>query len=288
MKYFVIVFAALCLGIVTFFFVNSSNANTFLTARPAVSDATNFDVAVEEPLVVIEDTAAQSNAKQIAHYTFDEADGAVLNDHVAYNNGHVSGNFWRTTGVSNNALVLEDAQAEIANQPQLNHNLNPYSISTWVYLQPDSSVWIDKRDFQNEPKTIEGRFGGTFDHYVPLAGYSLWVSEHETDGTFINFFINQTSVQFNLNTRFSAGQSLADGQWHQVVVTVSPGQSGGLVLYVDGVPVAWADATELTAPYNSTSSMYLYGRGQAGIDEIVLLDEALSAEDITTRFNAKQ
>ena len=154
MKYIAIVFAALCLGLVSLFFVNSSNANASPTVMVAGSG--------EEQSTAFVAQDAQPNVAQVAHYTFDEADGAVLNDHIVYNNGHASGKFWRTSGVRNNAIVMEEAQVQIANQPQLNHGLDPYSISTWVYLQPDSSIWIDKRDFQNQPKVVEGEYGGTW------------------------------------------------------------------------------------------------------------------------------
>ena len=277
MKYVVIVIATLCLGVVTLFSLNSP--------KPAIADTNPVEGSGTSPATEANATQATIADAILAHYTFDAADGAVVHDHAVYNNGVANGKYWRSAGIRNNALVLEDGQVEIANQPQLNHDLSPFSISTWVQLRPDSSIWIDKRDFQNRPKTVEGRQGGTFDHYVPLAGYSLWVSEHATDGTFINLFVNQMGIEFNANAHFPAGQSLANGQWHHVVATVTPGQAGGLVLYVNGAAVAWADTTSLTQPYNSTSPMYIYGRGQAGVDETALFGDALSAEQVAELFN---
>ena len=224
MKSFATVTTSLCLGIVTLFSVVSCGTSS------AQAESANPDTMVEEPIVIMADSAsadadtiqveASSNATQIAHYTFDEADGAVLNDAIAYNNGNVSGKYWREAGVRGNALVLEEAQVEIADQPQLNHDLSPYSLSVWVNLETDSSIWIDKRDFQNQPKMVDGDFGGTFDHYVPLAGYSLWVTEHETDGTFINFFINQVGVEFKLQAKLcwrtiAQRRSMASGHHHR-------------------------------------------------------------------------
>lgn len=290
MKSYAMVVSTLCLGIVTLFSVVSCGTPS------AHAGAANPDARTEEPFVIIaepsNEAAAQGQtnpiATQTAYYTFDEGDGAQLSDAVAFNNGHVSGKFWRAGGVRNNALVLEEAQVEIANHQQLQVGTSPYSMSVWVNLQKDSSVWIDKRDFQNEPKVVEGEFGGTFDNYVPVAGYSLWVSEHETDGTFVNFFINQMGIEFKLDTQFAPQQSLSDGKWHQIVVTVDPGKSGGLVMYVDGVAMAWADANGLTHPYDSTSPMFMYGRGKVGIDEFNMLSEALSAEQVASRFSAQQ
>ena len=271
MKYLAIVIAVLGLGIVTLFFVNSSDA-----------DATGAAATVEEPFV------ATASPTQIAHYTFDEAGGAVINDAAGFNHGGASGKYLREKGVQGNAIVLEEAQIEISDQPQLNYGLNSYSLSVWVNFENDSSIWIDKRDFQNQPKVVEGKFGGTFDHYVPLAGYSLWITEHETDGTFINFFINQVDAEFKLQTHLADKNALNDSQWHQIVITVDPGKTDGLIAYVDGVAIAQEDLSDLTQPYDSTSPMFMYGRGEIVVDEISFFDQALSASQVADRFAAQK
>jgi Concanavalin A-like lectin/glucanases superfamily len=92
------------------------------------------------------------------------------------------------------------------------------------------------------------------------------------------------------NTGYDTGVSVADGKWHQVVLTYQSGVASGSVLYVDEHQVG--SPTTVTVANQSNDA--LIGSGSTGgveyfngsIDDVAFGPTALTAAQVAAEYTA--
>jgi hypothetical protein len=193
----------------------------------------------------------------VSYYKFD----GDATDSIGTNDGSSVGDPTYSTGILNNAVVL-DGNDYISVPANADQALSTYSISMWVY----------------------------FETSIPTGWVALL--EHDRFGP-NNYALFKTSGSNNI--RFSYSQSqFVDGNdgvltpdtWHHIVGTFSGSQAN---LYIDNVldnsatnsPSVTPTQDILTIGANNNGSEYFTG----SIDEVRIYNRALTPAEITTLFN---
>jgi len=147
-------------------------------------------------------TQGEQNNILVAHWEFNEAEGAIAYDSAGDNDGTIIGPTW-TTGVNGSALYFDGVNdyVEVAD----NLTLNPIELTlmAWVKHGPttDHRAIIDKRDAIND-------------------GYNLYISPTGTAWMRIN------------DDTLTGTSDIDDDVWHHIVGTYD---GSTLRIYVDGV-----------------------------------------------------
>lgn len=227
-----------------------------------------------------------SNLGLIGYWSFNEGTSTIATDFSGNGVNLTLSNFssppTQTSGWTNGALgkaLAFDGLNDIASVSSNTFADNPINmtVSAWVKTSVVS--------------------GGTYRTIVsknnnPAAdsGWRLaFNSGASTDGSF-GFYI-QDAGNVNFNESYTVG-GYNDGKWHHVVVTVSGGLSGTVLIYVDGVNATAGNYP--SASNNSTSSAVPVSIGDDGtgyreqitIDEVRIYNRALSATEISNLYRS--
>jgi fibronectin type 3 domain-containing protein len=206
----------------------------------------------------------------LAYLKFNEASGTSAAD--ASGNGKngtlATGASFTAAGKINNGLLLNGSSGYVSLPTGVVSTLNDFSISTWVYLNANST-WARLFDF--------GTGTGNYMFLAPVAGSGGIRYAITTSGGLSEQQINGTAA-------------LATGGWRHVAVTLS-GTTG--ILYVDGVAVGTnASMTLKPANLGNTGLNYI-GRSQYAdpylngrVDDFRIYRRALSATDVSTLFTS--
>ncbi len=210
----------------------------------------------------------------VAWWKLDEKSGSTAFDTIGGNNGSLK-NYpsWSSNGQVGGSLSFDGVNdyVRVADNNALDFGTGDFSISVWVKTSDSSGidVILDKRTEASGP--VQGFVLFTYNGEL---GFQLGDGKGHTNYGSNNAFI-------------------ADGNWHQVTVTVDRNAVGGGKWYVDGVNVGSFTPTgrqgslsnnkALTLGRRSDSSSAGYFKGS--LDEVMLFNRALSAGEIKTIYN---
>jgi hypothetical protein len=198
--------------------------------------------------------AASQSAEAASLWNFDEASGTTVFDSKDFpNNGTLIGNPTRIPGIVGTGAISFDGvnnYVEVPDDSELNFGLNDFLISTWLKTTSTGlEVIVDKR----------------FEDSAPVQGYSFYLFRGAlgfqlADGTGDNF----CSVDVSSGcTNYGSSRFIADGNWHQVAVTVDRDQKNGGLFYVDGNLVNTFDPTFRTASLDNSKALTIGRRSDS-------------------------
>ncbi|MBD2413915.1 hypothetical protein FACHB389_17370 [Nostoc calcicola FACHB-389] len=198
--------------------------------------------------------AASQSAEAASLWNFDEASGATVFDSKDFpNNGTLIGNPTRIPGIVGTGAISFDGvndYVQVPNDSELNFGLDDFLISAWLKTTSRQlEVIVDKRIEQS----------------APVQGYSFYIQAGTlgfqlADGTGSNF----CSVDVSSGcTNYGSSPFIADGNWHQVAVTVDRDQKNGGLFYVDGNLVNTFDPTFRTASLDNSKALTIGRRSDS-------------------------
>ena len=200
-------------------------------------------------------------------WKLDETSGTTATDSAGNNDGIHRNNPTPILGVVNNGLSFDGINdyVEVKDADELNFGTGDFSVSTWIKTtdRPGIDVILDKRTEQSGP--VQG--------YV-LFNYNGELGFQLADGRGFTNYLSNVSV--------------ADGQWHQVTVTVDRDQRNGGQWFVDGNLVGTFNPTGRQGSLSNSQNLRLGRRSDSdnagyfngSLDEVRLFDSALSASDV--------
>ena len=215
----------------------------------------------------------------LLYFSFDQDEGESVTDQSSRNNrGKVIGAKHTSDGKRGGAYRFDGKSGiHVAN---LNFSGGVFSVSSWIRtdLKPlnpvaeDGKIWLSKLDDTGGPLGLflgDGRVGtaeGSGPRFLVFNGGSGIVA---LKGGKLNFY---------------------DGQWHMVTATY---ENGGQKLYADGILV---DSSSYSGPLPSNPADVVIGGKSFGpynnpwigdIDELMIFDRTLSAEEIKALFQSQ-
>jgi hypothetical protein len=208
----------------------------------------------------------------LAWYRFDEAGGdtvADFADAAAPSTLRTQGAAARVSGRVLGGLELRGS-GYAAGGADKNLGTGDFSIALWIRHGVDGSLStvLDKRD----PGPIRG-------YHILLYGYEPLIQL--ADGGAVGGW-------FNYHSGF---ESIPDGKWHFLVVTVQRASSKGVRWYYDGVPAGNAgDPTGRQGSLDSASPLLVgrhsfHGSGMRGaVDELQIVNRVLTPDEISTLY----
>ena len=237
------------------------------TVKVTVSDAQNM-ISSQVSVLVISDSG---DPLPITYLPMDENSGTTAEDITPnVNDGTLmNGTKW-TSGISGSALWFDgtDDRVECNSSDELNIGTNDFTISTWVKMGSQSSLF---------PTIVSKGAGNTTD-----AGYWLLVKNSR-----LRLYISDG------NTRIKAESNLitvTDNVWYHLVVTID--RDGDISFYVDGVLKGTVDVSsfngkDIKNTRNFTIGSWLnysYTLIEGNIDDTKLYNVALDAYQVNNLF----
>ncbi|HKS36232.1 MAG TPA: LamG-like jellyroll fold domain-containing protein, partial [Verrucomicrobiae bacterium] len=216
------------------------------------------------------------NGRAIAHWKFDETSGNIAEDSAGPFDGTLtpSGASFVPGGISGGAISLNIVSNGFVNAGNvLGLTEGDFSVVSWVKTSPENTA--------NRMVILSKHVGGFANGYMfafnPSATYGLPGKAWFSDSAFPGQEVISTST-------------VADGGWHQIVVTYVAGANKSI--YVDGVPV---EASNASIPIAANPAPFLVGgvfeNGNAGssfnglIDDVQIYNYALTSGDVDLLFN---
>ena len=202
-----------------------------------------------------------SISNQIGHWQFDEGTGSIAFDSINGNNGAINGATW-TTGKDESGLNFDGTQQDYVNIPYdnsiaLNHN---YSVAFWIYPTDETVQW---RTFLTRSNQFTCSYIGNDEIRVHVNGYA------------------------NIDSQTSAPRN----SWTHVVFTFENSEAGDdkIIIYMNGESDGQVGPTWGT-PNTPTNSLILGGDASSSyftgsLDEIIIYDKALSADEVSTLYS---
>ncbi len=189
-------------------------------------------------------------------------------DAVGSNDGTLVGSATATAeGQAGQAFHLEPNSAvEVPHDEALNFGLGDFSVSLWVKtVDTGTSVLLSK---------------GTADDTGNQYGYTIFLD----DGALSLQLADGSYQDYS-----SAAAGIADGDWHQLMISVDRDQSNGILFFVDGEEFGSADPTQLAGSLDNTAPLHIgIPSPEAGfsgeIDEVRLYHSALQWSDSVALF----
>jgi hypothetical protein len=172
---------------------------------------------------------------------------------------------------------------QVPSSSSINMSTGDFSIDMWVKTTDSSGVKVllDKR-YENTSTYVQG-------YVVYLSGGQLGFQLADGGGS---WYCSSDPVSSSC-TNYGSGRFIADGQWHFIAITVDRNNTSGLKFYVDGSLVASKNPTirngSLTNSYPlriGSRSSFVTGLIAATIDEIELFKRVLSAQEISSLYQA--
>ncbi len=206
----------------------------------------------------------------LAYLKFNEASGTSAADSSGNgkNGTLATGASFSAAGKINNAVSLNGSSGYVNLPTGVVSTLNDFSISTWVYLNANST-WARLFDF--------GTGTGNYMFLAPVGG-----------GGAIRYAI--TTSGGSTEQRINGTAALAIGGWRHVAVTLS-GTTG--VLYVDGVAVGTNASMTLKPSNLGNTGLNYIGRSQYSdpylngrVDDFRIYRRALSSAEVSTLFTS--
>jgi hypothetical protein len=212
----------------------------------------------------------------VAWWPLDEPVGNLAHDIIGPNPGAWQSGPTVVAGKVGNALSFPTASQYVAvnNHASLNFGTGDFSIDCWV------------RSTNTDPgvRTIVDHRSGTSSNPV---GYVLFMS-----GNRLAFQLGDGGPTTNWVAP-GTSQTLTDGQWHHVAVTVIRNQISGGTLWVDATNVLTFNPTVRPNSVSNTGQLWIGQRmivsptDFAGeIDEVEIFKRALNVNEITAIYNA--
>ncbi|MDB6111510.1 MAG: thrombospondin N-terminal-like domain protein, partial [Pedosphaera sp.] len=209
---------------------------------------------------------------------FDETSGTTSVNLAGGNNGaQIGGPSVNLGGYVANSLCFDGVKnyVEVTDHPAINIGTNDFSVDAWV-----------------KPATFDSTLRIIVDHRAEagnVIGYSLFLG----GGNTIGFQIGDGASFVNYPSTFTVP---ADGQWHQVAVTVKRNDPKGIHFFLDGVVGALGrDPTgqpgSITPPANyplrvGSRSSTVSGLFPGCIDEVEVFNRELGTNEVQGLFNA--
>ena len=210
--------------------------------------------------------------KKAAWWKLDGTLGNTLADSAGTNDGIKINGPTSVKGVVDNALDFDGVNdyVTVSDNSALDFGTEDFSISTWVKTTDKRGidVILDKRIETSGP--VQG--------YV-LYNYNGKLGFQLADGSGWTNYISNTSV--------------ADGQWHQVTLTVDRDNSSGGKWYVDGKLVDSFNPTGRTGSLDNSAPLTLGRRSDrpgwpgyfnGSLDEVMLFDQSLCASQVKLNY----
>ncbi len=226
-----------------------------------------------EPTLLTAQTCIDPPAKMVGWWT---ADSTASDITVYHNNGTLHGGATYTTlGKVGKAFSLlgDSDYVTVSNDPSLNFGTGDFSIDAWINtssLDGNALTIIDKR-------------GGDVSNPT---GYSFFIYEGR-----LGFQLGDGSATFNYISPLN--DSLNNGHWRHVAVTVKRNSTSGGILYVDGHPDFTFDPTNRPGNTNNGSALWIGQREISfpvafggKIDEAEVYSRALDSSEIRLIFQA--
>ncbi len=205
----------------------------------------------------------------VLYYSFDRNEGGTVTDQSGKrNNGEVKGAKWISNGKTRGAYAFNgrDARISIDNNDSLDFGLGPRTIAAWIKSSGAS------RDYQV-----------IFDKGTN-PGYAFRLRPS-------NRAIEYFKSEGNSYSFFTSSRAITDNAWHNLVV-VDHG-NGTVTFYKDGAFLEAVTKTNYNSDSNSKAAigaLPLPSMSQlfsGTIDEVMILNRALSKEEVKRIYNAQ-
>lgn len=228
------------------------------------------------PSQIVEDMngGKLSVSTPLAHYKFDEGNGATANN-SGYGgsalNGTLNGNAW-IDGVKGKALNFDNSDyvslAQGSSLPIYDSVTTGYSISMWVKGMPQTSSYI-----YGEAATAGG-------------DQKLLFAPHDTTGKLM-VYLRDDAGGFQILNETSNSANVFDGTWHHILWTDLNGKAK---LYIDGkldshnfdYSAGTTHTFDTSVIGGVTASL---NRFDGQMDEVKLYQYSLSAQDVMVDYN---
>jgi len=263
-----------------------------------------FLVAAEDgtcaPPIPVAPTAAVARDGLVAHWSFDEPEGAVAVDHSGSGlDGSIAG-VTRVTGVAAGALAFDGSDGQVRVEgtqspvPQRLAQLEQGTIAFWVRLDGATNDGVT-------PESLPLLYFGGVRDDVPADGVQIYVGHDEVAHP-ARRQVYFTAIRDGFPTLcFDTGVSLQVGTWYHYVVVVAPGDHRA---YLDGQPMPIRYNAE-TGPEDhaffadvptEAASLFSIGYGRFGngsfwhfngvIDDVRIFDRALDEAEVRALSDA--
>jgi|GEM_PF-1388104 len=183
------------------------------------------------------------------------------------NSGYLPGKVAQTFVVSNSSDYIL-----VPDNSSLNFGRGNFSIDAWVKTTDDMNALSIANKFliNNTAQTI-------------ASGYVLWIEAGK-----LGFLMGDGSASA---LHAISNESVSDGMWHFVAVTVDRNNTAGGNLYIDGNLVLTFDPTTKPNSTTNTSSLILarvnaYSAATSQIDEIEIFNRNLTQAEIQSIYEA--
>ena len=210
----------------------------------------------------------------VSYWEFNEGNGTTAVDSVGGHNGTIQGASW-TTGKAGGALSFDGVDDYVNGGNAAALSLTSFTISAWFqwHSEHPSDVY---RVIVSKGRTGEG-YEQNYMIYVDDASHTVRAR------------IGHGSGSTPLQTYFSSGVDVSDGDWHHVALVYDSATGAGDI-YVDGLsknpktglPTAYTDANAAV-----TIGIWggpTYGEWDGLIDEVAVCNRALSPEEIQQQY----
>lgn len=197
----------------------------------------------------------------LAYWMLNEDSGTIVTDFIGSNDGNIQGATW-TTGKDGSGLNFDGTQQDYVTIPYdnsiaLDHN---YSVAFWIYPTDETVQW---RTFLTRPDQFTCSYIGNDEIRVHVNGYA------------------------NIDSQSSAPRN----SWTHVVFTFENSEAGDdkIIIYMNGESDGQVGPTWGT-PNTPTNSIILGGDASSSyftgsLDEIIIYDKALSADEVSTLYS---
>lgn len=213
----------------------------------------------------------------LAYYAFDENTNFVV-DSANGVNGTISNNVNRVAGPRNGALRIDSGgSVYIPNAATNSITTGDFSMGMWVRSVQQVGVQrlLDKR--ATSPSLIG------YHMFVWDGKVGMQLADGNGDVNRCKFDAGQPRC-----TNYQSNASIADGNWHFVMITVDRNLSSGMRFYVDGTLVETLDPTGRQGSLSSGQNIPLVFDSNGApleIDEFYLYDRVLGAGEVSTLYN---
>ncbi len=218
--------------------------------------------SVQNPL----SSTPTATPQPIASWGFNDNLGQIAADTAGNNNGTIMGLSRLKPGVFGDSLVLSgtNSQMRVAEDPVLNVGVGDFSIAASIKTSDSSGVdkILDKR-------VVSGSY---------VAGYALFLVDGKLS------FQLADGVGF---TNYFSNIKVANGQWHNISVSVDRDNVSGGKFYLNGQLAETFDPTDRQGSLDNLSDLVLGtfsdnipgGYFNGNLDEVKLFNQAISAID---------
>lgn len=224
-----------------------------------------------------------------AWWPLDETDGTVAGELIHNRSGTHHNDPTPSAGVVGNSLSFDGIEDYllVPNNPTLNMGNGDFSINAWIrhngVIVTDAN--IVEKNYSDRPSI----------GFVIRKGFRLYLNQSGepvlelSTGGGASFVGCSDPLAFGSPMpciNFVSGVSVADDQWHHLVVTVDRDDPEGCKFYLDGTLRKSLDPTTHRFVINNFSPLTIGSSFRGNIDEPALFNRALTAAEISAIYQA--